>query len=133
MEPKIKTRQYVKELNNQEPTPYVFKDTKHVIRLEWQDRANTQYKVIKDDVINIGKVKTYKDYISQGLNPVLENPNPIYGVAKKMEPKTKTIQDMRASIDDATNKYYELAKQQILEQQEQSQQVVETKGEPSND
>lgn len=127
-------RKFVKNLNEETPEITTFKQKDYDIKLVWKDRQNTEYEIIEEELIHIGKTKSYKDHIAQGLSPIIENNKLVYGKARTLEPKTKTINDMKSHIDDATNKYYELAKQELIKQETQQQaSTIPTEGGATND
>lgn len=106
----------------QRPKITIYEPNNKQIRLVFKNRLNNEYEVIEEDITEIGIVDSYKSYIDRALNPNLDGSSGVYGVAKKLEPKTKTIQEMRNSIDNANSKLNELLNKQEQPKQEELKQ-----------
>lgn len=89
----------------QSPSVTSFSNPKSVRSIEFIDRHNTEYEVVNKVVNKIGKTKSYKDYIAENLNPKVNNDGLVYGVAKKYEPKTNTINRNKELMDSYLNLY----------------------------
>lgn len=112
--------------------PFTFKNKNSTITLEFQDRTNTNYKIIKQKDEYIPETENYADLIRRHLNPNIENNNHVFGIAKTLEPKTTIINKMKDTINKANESLIELINK-APEQVEQTQ-TEQTKGEiPTND
>lgn len=117
-----------------EPEIYNHENVITTDNIVFLNRSNTDYKLVKDQFQEIGNVKTYKDHIMSGIDPNYQ-PNQVYGVGKKLQPKNNTINEMKSSINLATETLKQTMKdQQIQNQQNQQEQLKEIpKEEVKND
>lgn len=108
-----------RKINLAEPEILIHKPLKTTNSIVFLNRQNTEYEIVEDKFKEIGIVKSYKEHILAGIDPNYDKNNSTYGVARKYQPKTKTIQEMRDNIDKATDLYYNSQNQQQEQEQEQ--------------
>lgn len=99
------------DLSKQKPKIYSYQQPKEHRYIQFVNITNTKYEVIKEPYQEIGYSKTYKDFLQEGLNPVVNSNTDVYGSAKVLKPKTQVLNEMKLAIDNATNQLYNLQQQ----------------------
>lgn len=113
--------------------PFIYSNPKSTISLDYS-RHNESYEVIKNEVTYMEQEKSFKDFIHDNLNPIIDNnEKSIYGEAPTLEPLTTRINKAKSRLEEANNKKQDLERQIRDLESQTLEQETEQKGEPKND